>query len=149
MQHNFGGDPLCYYLSQSLGNSSNIRMIMFIVSCLKKLSLVRDVVQQDFVFNQWGASSMLQIVLAPRNPPCLCSHRGCRDEGICQWGNQGINPTLWETLVLGARIVLNIVPGVTGKRKYAASSKMTSAVSELFLPISLFQSLLLLGVHRN
>lgn len=46
------GNPLCYYLSQSLGNSSSIRMIMFIVSCSKKLSLVRDVVQQDLVFNQ-------------------------------------------------------------------------------------------------
>lgn len=91
-------------------------------------------------------SSVLQIVLAPWNLPCLCSHRGCWHQGICQWGKRGINPTLWETLLLGARMVLNIVPGVTCKRKYSANSKTTSAASELFLPTSLFQSLLLLGV---
>lgn len=56
------------------------------------------------------------------------------------------NPRLWETPVLGARMVLNIVPEVTGKRKYSAKSKTASATSELFLPTSLFQSFLLLGV---
>lgn len=34
-------------------------------------------------------SSVLQVVLAPWNVPCLCSHRGRWHQGICQWGKQG------------------------------------------------------------
>lgn len=114
--------------------SSDKGVIMSIVSYLKILSLMRDAVQRYFVFNLcqfYAADSSCTL-----KSPCHCRHRGCWDQGLCQWGKQGINPTLW--MVLGARVVLNIVSGVTGKRKYFANSKMTSAVSELFPPTSLF-----------
>lgn len=74
----FGGDPLCYYLRQSPGMaeiSSGKGVIIFIVSYLDILSLV-------FLTCEEQVSSILQIVLAPQNPPCLCSHRACWHQGM-------------------------------------------------------------------
>lgn len=128
----FGGDPLCYYLRQSPGMaeiSSGKGVIMFLVSYLNIFSLV-------FLTCEEQVSSILQTVLAPQNPACLCSHRGCWDQGTCQWGKQGINPTLWETLVLGARMLLNIVPKELFCRQRNYFCCLWIASSNLSVPVS-------------
>lgn len=117
--------------------SSGKGVIMFIVSYLKILSLVRDAVQKYLVFNLWGASQFY----AADSSCTLKSPLPLQPQGMLRSGHLSVRKAKHKPHTLGNWcwvVFLNIVPGVTGRRKYSANSKTTSAVSALFLPTSLF-----------
>lgn len=114
--------------------SSGKGLILIIVSSLKKLSLEWGMLcsRTMFLTSEDQLSSILEIVLAPQNTPSLTWYAEIRS--ICQWGKRGINTTVWETLLLCARMIPNVVLGALVR----GNSLQTAKTLLCLLPLNCF-----------